>query len=461
MVGWRSGPALLLLIAPPSVPQALDPGLLEAVLADPNLLKAVNPRVLQAVLVSAARAVATLPPSNHLARQQLAPRGPRPRVRQNGAASAQFRFGPRPVPGIPFPEVPVFPARLPPGRPGVAPRNVFPAFGEGFNRENPTFQLPPGILDSFGRPLPPALRALGAGWPLGALPGDIPGLYSGPPTLGGAVAPVTPTANPAKPEATSVSKEPEEVVEDFGRGSEPRQAQLPPPTPAVPGRTPKVLQMEPFSQEAVELARTLQDNPDIAQELARQIQQDPSLAETLGLSAFMTQRTREPRDPVTHENQLLSPSPPFPAAPPGVCSLVTHTGQPCDPGLAFSLETGQCEWPDTLIEDGCNPEVVTGFGPCPQDASDPRLTPAQIASWPQPMFPVNLDVVTVQNFDNFLARKFFVVCVPTVYGKLFPRLICCPDHTFFDPFHIDGCVHNVEPRNPFVTHAGTPLPPLS
>ncbi len=46
---------------------------------------------------------------------------------------------------------------------------------------------------------------------------------------------------------------------------EPRQAQLPPPTPAVPGRMPKVLQMEPFSQEAVELARTLQENPDIAQ----------------------------------------------------------------------------------------------------------------------------------------------------------------------------------------------------
>ena len=78
-------------------------------------------------------------------------------------------------------------------------------------------------------------------------------------------------------------------------------------------------------------------------------------------------------------------------------------------------------------------------------------------------FPVNLDVVTVQNFDSFLAKKFFVVrialiisalnvfnfhqilkkstssllhlkielqvCVPTIYGKLYPRLICCPDHT--------------------------------
>ena len=67
----------------------------------------------------------------------------------------------------------------------------------------------------------------------------------------------------------------------------------------------------------------------------------------------------------------------------------------CNPGLAFSPLTGSCEWPDVLIEFGCNPEggliypdltplVVTGFGPCPQNAADPRLTPAQIASWPQP-----------------------------------------------------------------------------
>ena len=29
--------------------------------------------------------------------------------------------------------------------------------------------------------------------------------------------------------------------------------------------------------------------------------------------------------------------------------------------------------------------------------------------FPSPRFPVNLDVVTVQNFDAFLAKKFFVV----------------------------------------------------
>ena len=35
-------------------------------------------------------------------------------------------------------------------------------------------------------------------------------------------------------------------------------------------------------------------------------------------------------------------------------------GLPCDPGLAFSPLTGSCEWPDTLVETGCNPELVTG-----------------------------------------------------------------------------------------------------
>ena len=72
------------------------------------------------------------------------------------------------------------------------------------------------------------------------------------------------------------------------------------------------------------------------------------------------------------EKQLLPPViPPGPTTPgitykltrddncsifPGVCSLVTANGIPCDPGLAYSPLTGSCEWPDTLIETGCNPE---------------------------------------------------------------------------------------------------------
>ena len=57
------------------------------------------------------------------------------------------------------------------------------------------------------------------------------------------------------------------------------------------------------------------------------------------------------------------------------------------------------------------------------------------------------DVVLAHSFDAVMARKYFIVCVPTTYGKLFPRLICCPDHQFFDPFHLDGCVleHPVAP----------------
>ena len=117
--------------------EAVDAELLEAVLADPILLRAVDPQVLQAVLVSAATAVANVPE----------------------ARLAQQRIPPVPL-GIPaqFPELPVFPARLPQGLPGATYRNVFPAFGEGYNRENPRFQLPPEVtnprLDPFQRHLP-------------------------------------------------------------------------------------------------------------------------------------------------------------------------------------------------------------------------------------------------------------------------------------------------------------------
>ena len=63
-------------------------------------------------------------------------------------------------------------------------------------------------------------------------------------------------------------------------------------------------------------------------------------------------------------------------------------------------------------------------------------------------FPVTPDIVQAYGFDALLAKKYFVVCVPTVYEKLFPRLICCPDHEFFDPFHVDGCVHPLPPPPP-------------
>ena len=64
------------------------------------------------------------------------------------------------------------------------------------------------------------------------------------------------------------------------------------------------------------------------------------------------------------KQELILPSVLPPGPQPGVCSLVTANGLPCDPGLAFSPLTGSCEWPDTLIETGCNPEgqeVVTVY----------------------------------------------------------------------------------------------------
>ena len=79
--------------------------------------------------------------------------------------------------------------------------------------------------------------------------------------------------------------------------------------------------------------RYLRDNPNILQQLSK-LELEPAL-----------------------EKQSLVLPPVLPPGPqPGVCSLVTANGLPCDPGLAFSPLTGSCEWPDTLIETGCNPE---------------------------------------------------------------------------------------------------------
>ena len=116
-------------------------------------------------------------------------------------------------------------------------------------------------------------------------------------------------------------------------------------------------------------------------------------------------------------------------------------------------------------------------------------------------------MVTAHNFDAVLAQRYFIICVPTVYERMFPRLISCPDQEVsregkvvcfsilkyfqhFDPNHIDGCVgsgHAEEAAppppppppappvaqssrlpppvfgspEPLITHIGTPLPPGS
>ena len=73
--------------------------------------------------------------------------------------------------------------------------------------------------------------------------------------------------------------------------------------------------------------------------------------------------------------------------------------------------------------------------------------------------------MTVQNFDAEGAKKYFIVCVPTVYGKLFPRLLCCPDYQYFDPLHVDGCVkqgyHPPQPAHlPQYSHPVEHIPPV-
>ena len=144
------------------------------------------------------------------------------------------------------------------------------------------------------------------------------------------------------------------------------------------------------------------------------------------------------------------------------CPVTTHLGLPCDPGLAYNTLSRSCEWPDTLLDAGCNPEreccvviqsvrcsrddVCSDHGvravppgprrPAPQlraaaDLAIPQVSAASKLSpdsRPLSRFPVNLDVVTAHNFDAFLAKKYFIICVPTVYGRWFPRLIHCPDN---------------------------------
>ena len=51
------------------------------------------------------------------------------------------------------------------------------------------------------------------------------------------------------------------------------------------------------------------------------------------------------------------------------CPVTTHLGLPCDPGLAYNTLSRSCEWPDTLLDAGCNPEreccMVIGYPECP------------------------------------------------------------------------------------------------
>ena len=100
-----------------------------------------------------------------------------------------------------------------------------------------------------------------------------------------------------------------------------------------------VAELDPSSSFSnQDLLEMLQENPNIVQELLQQLQADPGSAESLGKLQLPAR-------------QVLPALPP-----PGVCSLVTANGIPCDPGLAYSPLTGSCEWPDNLIEHGCNPE---------------------------------------------------------------------------------------------------------
>lgn len=90
--------------------------------------------------------------------------------------------------------------------------------------------------------------------------------------------------------------------------------------------------------DTASLAQALRDHPDIAAELAVRLQMEPDLAAELGLLSSLRDRT---------------------PLPPPSCPQLTPEGAACSPGLAYSSITRACEWPDTLMENGCNPEGET------------------------------------------------------------------------------------------------------
>jgi len=441
----------------------IDPSLLQAVLEDPILLRAVDPRVLQAVLVSAAEANLAL--EEDTSNPPTVPLTPAPPAAlftgQNhqqkvlgGAFGSQL--------GEALQQQAVLPqlASMKSQRPRIQPSSFDTSF-ETFDSLRP--QSSEFKLEDFGG-VDRGLRAEKLTFQ-DSKQSDVPRfgineiaqLNRGFDYPSGSLQAMfhTPTPQTTDVEALTFESEDNASLETSPKARERFEID--------PAQQSQQLNIPSFLQQSPELIQTLAENPEVAKELALQLQKDPSLLEDLGITFGLPLQAKSAAlnlPTPQRARQLLG------AADPGVCSLVTATGIPCDPGLAFSPLTGSCEWPDLLMEVGCNPEVVTGFGPCPQDSSDPLLTPAQVASWPQPKFPVNLDVVSVQNFDAVLAKKYFVVCVPTIYGKLFPRLICCPDFQFFDPFHIDGCLYPDYPPPPqYPPHPPlsypTPIPPPS
>ncbi|KAL1455551.1 hypothetical protein WDU94_009640 [Cyamophila willieti] len=85
--------------------------------------------------------------------------------------------------------------------------------------------------------------------------------------------------------------------------------------------------------------------------------------------------------------------------------------EPCEPGLAYDDRTHKCNWPDELLDIGCNSEAIIGFK-CPESV-DPHSVAAKF--WPYPRFPVPGD------------KGRLITCV-----NGYPRLITCGDGKLFD-----------------------------
>ena len=182
------------------------------------------------------------------------------------------------------------------------------------------------------------------------IPAKLPSTTTTPPSSPPPPTPPPPPLNP-KPllprQSPTVSSS---TVEDLPHSLDQIQVDLPNLEPVEgqlslrpPRRTPSI--SAPVQQVAsigskldtASLAQALRDHPDIAAELAVRLQMEPDLAAELGLL------------PPHRERPLLAPP---------SCPQLSPEGIACRPGLAYSTITQACEWPDTLMESGCNPEGI-------------------------------------------------------------------------------------------------------
>ncbi|KAK3928148.1 Protein obstructor-E [Frankliniella fusca] len=108
------------------------------------------------------------------------------------------------------------------------------------------------------------------------------------------------------------------------------------------------------------------------------------------------------------------------------CAFGVVHPESCEPGLAYDDRTHSCNWPDLLLEQGCNPEQIVGFK-CPD-----KVTGKAAKFYPFPRYAIPGDCTRS------------ITCV-----NGFPRITACGEDKVFDaesltcdePELVPSCAH--------------------